>query len=100
MFADGTQFVGRLGRATMSIGGIRSVHPVTIGVISQIACVDTLPACPGMAGVIGYESASALDGILGIAPGHHGTIYSPLSNSPNRTRRRSLSSLVQVSEVV
>ena len=81
-FADGTQFLARLGQASVSIGGIRSSKPVTIGVISQIACVGSHPTCPGMAGVIGYESASGLDGILGIAPGRHGTIYSPLSQLP------------------
>ncbi len=85
-FGDGTQFIGVLARAPVSVGGIPSREPVTIQLIDQVTCVDALVSdCSETL----FGEGRPFAGILGIALDERSPereVFSPLTRLPANFR--------------
>jgi hypothetical protein len=64
-YVDGMVQRGVVGRAKLTIGPLKTVHPVSFGVIENVSCVAEIPDCPGAAGINGRLSIGEY-GILGV----------------------------------
>jgi hypothetical protein len=65
-YADGMVQRGVVARATLTIGSLKTVHPVSFGLINSVSCVHELRDCPEMDGINGRLSVGEY-GILGVA---------------------------------
>ena len=85
-FADGTRFIGVLARVPFSLGGIQSREPVTVQLIDQVTCVESLVAtCSDNL----FGPGRPFAGILGTSLDERSPdreLFSPLTRLPGNFR--------------
>lgn len=86
-YFDGMVQRGVVADAKLTIAGMKTEHPVPIGVVDYVGCVDGVPECPGGAGMASQVS-HGFYGIMGIALTRYAGLGNPLLALPAPYSRR------------
>ena len=79
---DGTLLSGRLGHATVTLGGVSTSKPITLAVMDTAKCASAQPSCLGDTGLQQLKRITGIVGVMGLGLAQAGELYSPLDQLP------------------
>lgn len=77
-YGDDTQFIGKVARAPITVGGVASKAPVEFDYVTHVGCAHSSTSCSGADGPDTYYQDEGVQGVMGVSMSHSST-YSPLT---------------------